>query len=177
VSCDQCDNEQRDICPCCKKQCCYFCRDAGADWCNDCEANHLREKERIEAQREESSKKEDTLTYRCKKCGLPHKCVGGDSSHSVFAPCEKCEPQKHKESMGRLFGECRKKAQIPVSQIIEKYLKEHGFDGLCYPDSECGCFLGNLVPCGCPTLKCQPGYRVKTKDGDECHLTKEEEKS
>lgn len=46
-----------------------------------------------------------------------------------------------------------------VYTIIEKYLKDNGYDGLCNPaDEGCGCRIGDLVPCGSDFSMCQPGY-------------------
>ena len=46
-----------------------------------------------------------------------------------------------------------------VSQIIEKWLKENGYDGLW--SEECGCEIGALCPCCCSesVLSCEPGYK------------------
>ena len=44
-------------------------------------------------------------------------------------------------------------------QIIEAYLREHGFDGLWCP-GECACLLDDLMPCGEGCGSCEPGYRV-----------------
>ena len=43
--------------------------------------------------------------------------------------------------------------------IIAEYLKAHGYDGLCNPDQECGCGLGDLAPCDGVGSECQPAYR------------------
>ncbi len=55
---------------------------------------------------------------------------------------------------------------MAVEEIIQAWLKEHGFGGLCC--SPCHCFLGNLLmphhECGIGS--CQPGYRVKDEDGE-----------
>ncbi len=49
-----------------------------------------------------------------------------------------------------------------IHEIIEDWLKQHGYDGL-YA-SNCGCNLADLIPCcdyeGC--LKCDPGYERPT---------------
>lgn len=41
--------------------------------------------------------------------------------------------------------------------IIEKYLRENGYDGL-YSPGECACKLGELAPCDSVTTECEPGY-------------------
>lgn len=48
---------------------------------------------------------------------------------------------------------------ITVETIVRDKLKELGADGLCHPDSDCGCGLGDLAPCGWMGDECQPGYR------------------
>ena len=45
-----------------------------------------------------------------------------------------------------------------VKQIVEKYLRENGYDGL-YTD-ECGCCLDDLMPCDEFCLDCIAGYKV-----------------
>lgn len=52
-----------------------------------------------------------------------------------------------------------------VLDIIVTYLKEHGYDGLCYDD--CGCHLDDLCPCGELSLNCEPGYEVKAPESSE----------
>lgn len=44
-----------------------------------------------------------------------------------------------------------------VLEIVADYLRAHGHDGLCNPEIECGCGLGDLAPCGdyCPS-ECVP---------------------
>jgi hypothetical protein len=49
--------------------------------------------------------------------------------------------------------------------IVLKYLKENGYDGLF--NDECGCVLDDLVPCsGEDFSTCQPGYRVPCDCGE-----------
>ena len=50
--------------------------------------------------------------------------------------------------------------------IIIEWLKEHGFDGLCMPDEECGCQIDDLVPCDSSPCLCQPGKKRMRDDGD-----------
>lgn len=58
-----------------------------------------------------------------------------------------------------------------VKKIIEDFLKENGFDGLCA--FECGCRIGDLAPCGgCNILDCAPGFLVVNDNGD--NLIREE---
>lgn len=50
-----------------------------------------------------------------------------------------------------------------VREIIELWLREHGYDGLCGDDSfgeGCGCVIGDLMPCDSSGLKCKPGYKI-----------------
>ena len=47
-------------------------------------------------------------------------------------------------------------------QIIEKYLTDNGYDGLCHADPPCGCLMGDEYPflaCGEAFDECVPGYR------------------
>jgi hypothetical protein len=37
---------------------------------------------------------------------------------------------------------------MKVIDIVRDYLKQHGHDGLCHVESECGCGLDDLAPCG-----------------------------
>lgn len=49
-----------------------------------------------------------------------------------------------------------------VKQIVEKYLKDNGYDGLFNGDAECGCLLEDLCPCGGDygDWNCEPGYKL-----------------
>jgi hypothetical protein len=48
---------------------------------------------------------------------------------------------------------------MTVKDIIEKYLRENGYDGLAGED--CGCGLDDLAPCCEPIpADCVPAYRV-----------------
>ena len=60
---------------------------------------------------------------------------------------------------------------MTLRELTEEWLKEHGFDGLCNPDLECGCKLGDLMPCTDPwPEECEPGYVGPPPDdwADEC---------
>lgn len=50
---------------------------------------------------------------------------------------------------------------LDVHVITRVFLKENGYDGLCNPDLECGCFKEDLFPCGFAGVEsCRPGYRA-----------------
>jgi len=53
-----------------------------------------------------------------------------------------------------------------VLDIIKSYLRDNGFDGLCEPDTECGCGLDDLAPCDGIIQDCIPAYRITLRDGD-----------
>lgn len=60
---------------------------------------------------------------------------------------------------------------MTIKEIVEKYLKDNGFDGL-YCGDECACGTNDLMPCGEPIADCKAGYYCKcdpetcTADGD-----------
>ena len=66
---------------------------------------------------------------------------------------------------------------MTVREIVEAYLKEHGFDGL-YHDNDCGCRIGDLMPCTAESVEyCKPGYKIKCTPetcenggGCDCHI-------
>jgi len=43
-----------------------------------------------------------------------------------------------------------------VLEMVETYLKAHGYDGLYYDD--CGCRIGDLAPCSHINENCRAGY-------------------
>ncbi len=50
-----------------------------------------------------------------------------------------------------------------VYDIVQKYLKDNGYDGL-YAE-ECGCILEDLMPCdGDCAFHCEPGYRMEKEE-------------
>jgi hypothetical protein len=55
---------------------------------------------------------------------------------------------------------------VNAKEILKGWLIEHGYDGLCFPEMECGCFLCDLIPCGSDPSKCVPGYKHMNEDGD-----------
>ena len=66
---------------------------------------------------------------------------------------------------------------MSVKEIIEKYLKENGYDGLFNNEYDlCGCGLDDLCPCNGDILTCQPAYKRQCKDCSEkgtCEMFKE----
>lgn len=46
-----------------------------------------------------------------------------------------------------------------VRGIVEEYLQSHGYDGLCTPDTDCGCGLDDFTPCGIEIGDCIPAYK------------------
>jgi len=52
-----------------------------------------------------------------------------------------------------------------VRNIVESYLRDNGFDGLCYPEIVCGCGVDGLAPCG-GFSDCRPAYQIPLPDGD-----------
>jgi hypothetical protein len=53
-------------------------------------------------------------------------------------------------------------------EIIEKHLKDNGFDGLVHLDTECGCHMGDagLFLCDAYANKdCEPAYKHEDESG------------
>ena len=58
-----------------------------------------------------------------------------------------------------------------VGDIVEQFLREHGFDGLWNFDGECACELSDISPAACMTEDCKAGYRQPCDCGDhEWHI-------
>ena len=54
---------------------------------------------------------------------------------------------------------------MTVGEIVKQWLEEHGSDGLCDPDAECGCGIDDLNPCGGLCDDCIPARRVEGEVG------------
>ena len=46
-----------------------------------------------------------------------------------------------------------------VREIVKQWLRQQGYDGLYHPSLECGCQVGDLMPCDEACETCRPGYR------------------
>ena len=53
-----------------------------------------------------------------------------------------------------------KDTEVTIEYIVKDWLKTHGYDGLCNPDLECGCFLrDDIILCESPT-GCVAGHET-----------------
>lgn len=59
-----------------------------------------------------------------------------------------------------------KKPTMTLIQIVRKYLKTNGYDGLYNSDGQCGCKLSDLMPCDNPGKGCKPGYLAPCDCGE-----------
>ncbi len=53
-------------------------------------------------------------------------------------------------------------------EIVEEYLRKHGYDGLYNSDGECACLTEGLLPApgDCGLAECEPGYKAPCDCGD-----------
>ena len=42
--------------------------------------------------------------------------------------------------------------------LTEQWLRANGYDGLLNDSIECGCKVGDLMPCDEPSSQCEPGH-------------------
>lgn len=64
---------------------------------------------------------------------------------------------------------------MTVREIVEKYLRENGFDGL-FDENDCACDIGGLFPCDEYFGECEPGYKTRCDCGDhDYHISPEKE--
>ena len=65
---------------------------------------------------------------------------------------------------------------MKMHKIVEAWLGENDYDGLYHDDLECGCRLGDLMPCGEPSTHCMAGYEVETECSEhDFHISPEKE--
>ncbi len=55
---------------------------------------------------------------------------------------------------------------LTVAEIVVMYLKENGYEGLYNIDADCGCELGDLMPCCEAADDCHAGYKGPCNCGD-----------
>ena len=55
---------------------------------------------------------------------------------------------------------------LTVKTILEHWLPLHGYDGLVCDGAECGCLVGDLIPCDGPCDTCRPGYQGPDPTGE-----------
>lgn len=57
---------------------------------------------------------------------------------------------------------------MDVHDIVKKYLKDNGYDGLVNVELDCGCYIDDLFVCEQVAYNCEPAYAIKcTDDCDE----------
>jgi len=54
---------------------------------------------------------------------------------------------------------------ITAREIITEWLNNNGYDGLFNIDGECGCIIGDLIPCGEDPSSCEAGHQRIREDG------------
>ena len=59
---------------------------------------------------------------------------------------------------------------MELRDIVKAWLQEHGYDGLCKSDLECGCHISNLMPCDEPSMECEAGYSVPVPPDSDAHF-------
>lgn len=57
--------------------------------------------------------------------------------------------------------------KMELVELVEETLKMYNADGLCNNIMQCGCLIGDLMPCSEPSIDCEMGYIVKLGDGTE----------
>ena len=56
---------------------------------------------------------------------------------------------------------------MKLKEIVQAWLTDNGYDGLCDPDNECGCHIEDLMPCGEPGMYCEAGHNEKAPQGSD----------
>ena len=53
-----------------------------------------------------------------------------------------------------------------VKEILIKYLKNHGYDGLFSEYGDCGCDIEDLIPCDEACHNCEAGYKTWSNNSE-----------
>ena len=53
-----------------------------------------------------------------------------------------------------------------LRKIVNQWLMENGYEGLCNDD--CGCEIGDLMPCDTPNIHCSAGFKVPCPGPEKC---------
>lgn len=56
-----------------------------------------------------------------------------------------------------------------VNEILQEWLKAHGYDGLCSPWESCGCSMDDLAPCGYLNGDCRAAYKHTQQANGSCY--------
>jgi hypothetical protein len=65
---------------------------------------------------------------------------------------------------------------MTAKTILAQWLRDHGYDGLCYADCECGCGVDDLMPCGETCEQCTPAFKAMQENGiDEMYFVRRED--
>ncbi len=57
---------------------------------------------------------------------------------------------------------------LNAGQIVEKYLKDNGYDGLFCSEEPCACLISDIAPCGEPNGECEAGYKTACDGSAYC---------
>jgi len=89
---------------------------------------------------------------------------GGEGMSTFEKPKPEVLPISEPKGQGGKTTNIPSTEEITVKSIVEQWLKDHGYDGLC--TDHCGCLVGDLMPCGDDgtlSIICRPGYKCRGK--------------
>ena len=55
---------------------------------------------------------------------------------------------------------------MDVRTLVENYISQTSYDGLCSDDMECGCMPPDLFPCDGPFDTCLLGHKIEDPTGE-----------
>lgn len=90
-------------------------------------------------------------------------------------PCTAYHMEDVLDMVSDTIGGNMTKQGMKVSEIIIKYLRDNGFDGLCHVESECGCDIDDLQHCDCYCMECEPAYKGEDELGYRIYTTEKKE--